>query len=78
MADHVEGKVPVYNLNTGECVEYWPIDAGEVVGGEDSEWSMTPRLNTAPALGPPKAAKKVDRKASAKKAPKRAPKKRSK
>lgn len=70
--EHVEGKVKVYNKETGECFEYWPRDASEVTGYQGSPWTLDP---PGTASNPPKAEKPAKKKAAREAPRKGAPKK---
>jgi hypothetical protein len=69
-----EGKVTVYNKETGETAEHWTRSASEVTGYPDSPWTLDPPGSPG---NPPKAEKpaKAPRKAAKKSAKKGAPKK---
>jgi hypothetical protein len=52
------GKVFVYNRETGEVREHWPIDAREIVSVEGTPWTLEPvatpwKRASAPAAGEP-------------------------
>lgn len=67
LVEHVEGKVKVFNKKTGEVVEYWPRDASEVTGYQDSEWSLEPVAPEAEADKPKRKAARKTAKKTAKK-----------